>query len=100
MQGRSLDSVGPAIRRYLEDQQRSTAQQAVIAELRKAGPPVRLLIDAPRQQVNVSGDDPAQGPANAPVTIVEFSDFQCPFCLRVMPTLKRVKQTYGDKVRI
>jgi protein-disulfide isomerase len=100
MQGRSLDSGGPAIRRYLEDQQRTGAQQALIAELRKGGPPVRLLIDAPRQPVTVSGDDPSQGPANAPVTIVEFSDFQCPFCLRVMPTLKRVKQTYGDKVRI
>jgi protein-disulfide isomerase len=34
------------------------------------------------------------------VTIVEFSDFQCPFCLRVMPTLKRIQSTYGDKVRL
>ena len=100
MQGRGLAAVGPAIRRYLDDQQRTTAQQAITAELRKAGPPVRLLLDAPRQQVAIAADDPADGPASAPVTIVEFSDFQCPFCLRVMPTLKRVRQTYGDKVRI
>lgn len=100
MQGRALADVGPAIRRYLDDQQRTTAQQAMVAELRKAGPAVRVLIDAPRQQVAVAADDAAQGPANAPVTIVEYSDFQCPFCQRVVPTLKRVKETYGDRVRI
>jgi protein-disulfide isomerase len=100
MQGRGLAAVGPAIRRYLDDQQRTSAQQTLVAELRKAGPPVQLLFDAPRQQVTIAPDDPSQGPANAPVTIIEFSDFQCPFCLRVMPTLKRVRETYGDKVRI
>jgi protein-disulfide isomerase len=46
------------------------------------------------------GDSPAKGPADALVTIVEFSDFQCPFCGRVEPTLKEVAKTYGDKVRI
>ena len=40
------------------------------------------------------------GKADAPVTIIEFSDFQCPFCKRVEPTLKKVQETYGDKVRI
>jgi protein-disulfide isomerase len=34
------------------------------------------------------------------VTIVEFSDFQCPFCSRLLPTMEQVKQKYGDKVRI
>jgi protein-disulfide isomerase len=34
------------------------------------------------------------------VTLVEFSDFQCPFCQRVAPTLKQVKEKYGDKVRV
>jgi thiol-disulfide isomerase/thioredoxin len=43
---------------------------------------------------------PVPGPENAPVTIVEFSDFECPFCSRVIPTLKQVKENYGDKVRL
>jgi protein-disulfide isomerase len=46
------------------------------------------------------GESPALGPANALVTIVEFSDFQCPFCSRVEPTLKAVHDKYGDKVRL
>lgn len=100
MQGRALEQMSPAIRNYLEEQQRAAAFQALVAELRKAGPAVSVVIDAPRYQVNVAADDPVLGAANAPVTLVEFSDFQCPFCARVMPTLKKVKETYGDRVRI
>jgi serine/threonine protein kinase/protein-disulfide isomerase len=43
---------------------------------------------------------PARGPASAPVTVVVVSDFQCPFCARVGPTLARVQETYGDRVRL
>ena len=71
-----------------------------MAELRKAGPAIRLSLDPPRYDVNVVADDAAMGDAKAAVTLVEFSDFQCPFCARVMPTLKRVRETYGDRVRI
>ncbi|HEX9295310.1 MAG TPA: thioredoxin domain-containing protein, partial [Polyangiaceae bacterium] len=46
------------------------------------------------------GDAPVNGPDNALVTIVEFSDFQCPFCKRVGDTVKKIKETYGDKVRL
>jgi protein-disulfide isomerase len=46
------------------------------------------------------GDAPTKGPAKAPVTIVAFSEFQCPFCSRVTPTLKQVEDTYKGKVRI
>jgi protein-disulfide isomerase len=46
------------------------------------------------------GASPVLGPQNALVTIIEFSDFQCPFCSRVEPTLKAVHDKYGDKVRL
>jgi protein-disulfide isomerase len=50
-------------------------------------------------QIKTAGS-PSKGPSGAPVTIAEFSDFQCPFCSRVGPTLKRIEEVYGDKVRI
>jgi len=43
---------------------------------------------------------PSTGSAKAPITIVEFTDFQCPFCKRVQPTLKQVLQDYKGKVRL
>jgi protein-disulfide isomerase len=100
MQGRPLDAMAPAIRRYLTEQGEAVARQALLDELRAAGPAVRVLFEAPRQQVVLAASDPALGSASAPVTLVEFSDFQCPFCQRVAPTLKQVKERYGDKVRI
>jgi protein-disulfide isomerase len=59
---------------------------------------VTIHIEAPR--IDVAATGPAKGPADARVTIVEFSDFQCPFCQRVLPTLERVLETYPEDVRI
>jgi protein-disulfide isomerase len=46
------------------------------------------------------GSSPSMGPKNAPVTIVEYSDFQCPFCSRVVPTIKQLEEKYKGKVRV
>lgn len=46
------------------------------------------------------GGAPTKGPDNAPVTIAEFADFQCPFCARVTPTLQKIEQVYKGQVRI
>ena len=100
MQGRGAAEMAPVVRTYLEDQQRQSARDALVAELRKAGPAVSVLFDAPRQVVAVASDDAVLGAPTALVTIIEFSDFQCPFCERVEPTLKRIRETYGDKVRL
>ncbi len=54
----------------------------------------------PNERKDVAvGSAPVKGPADAPVTIVEFSDFQCPFCSRVEPTIKQIESAYGDKIR-
>ncbi|AKF84344.1 Protein-disulfide isomerase [Myxococcus fulvus] len=55
--------------------------------------------EAPRQQVEV-GKAPSRGPANAPVTLVAWSDFECPFCSRAVPTLKTLEKEYEGKLRV
>jgi protein-disulfide isomerase len=46
------------------------------------------------------GDSPARGPKNAPVTLVLFSDFQCPYCKRVEPTITQLEKEYAGKIRV
>ena len=60
--------------------------------------PVEVRLEPFRLDVG-TGDGPVRGSADAPVTIVEFSDFQCPYCVRARPALKRVRDVYGDDVR-
>ena len=100
MQGRSFEQMSAAIQQYLEEQQQTSARQDLVAELRKSAPPIRVEMNAPRASLALAGDDPSQGSATAPVTVVEYSDFQCPFCARVMPTLKQLRTKYGDKMRL
>src|SRR4051812_10245388 len=47
-----------------------------------------------RLKVPVTTAQPQKGPADAPVTIVAFSDFECPFCGRVLPTLEQLEKDY------
>jgi len=100
MQGRPFEVMRSAIRNFLQDQKEADARQAYIDELRAAGPAVAVLFDAPRQEIALSESDPAIGNPDAPITIVEFSDFQCPFCAAAMPTLKQLREDYGDRVRL
>lgn len=51
-------------------------------------------------EIAVPTDAPSKGPRNARIVIQEFSDFQCPFCSRVGPTIRQIEQEYGDRVRI
>jgi len=99
MQGRSLEAMAPAINRFLTDQRRAQAREAILDELRKKGPAIRVALEAPRLNVAIAASNPTLGRATAPVTLVEFSDYQCPYCQRVEPTLKRLREAYGDKIR-
>jgi len=99
MQGRTLEQIAPTITRYLTDQVRAQARTAAISDLRKAGPAIRVSLDVPRLTLAVSPSNPSVGSASAPITLIEFSDYQCPYCGRVEPTLKRLRAAYGDKIR-
>ncbi len=95
---RPKEQVASQIKAYL-GQQRQMETRAKLFEELQAKYKVDIKMEPMRADVAAIG--PAQGgPASAPVTIVEFSDFQCPFCARVLPTLEQVKAKYGDKVRI
>ncbi|HUL79389.1 MAG TPA: thioredoxin domain-containing protein [Vicinamibacteria bacterium] len=79
-------------------QQRQNERRAAFARDLKAKYEVKILLEPYRVPVEV-GNAPARGNPKAPVTIVEFSDFQCPFCARARPTVARVREAYGDRVR-
>ncbi|MEZ5419198.1 MAG: thioredoxin domain-containing protein [Vicinamibacterales bacterium] len=72
----------------------------LVGELKAGGPAVTVTLDPPRYDVQITDDDPVRGPKDAPITIVEFSEYQCPFCARVTPTLKALEQKYAGKVRV
>ena len=95
-----LNTVRNQIADYLHERERNRLDQELSARLRKNAK-IRWLLTEPVQPVqNISvDDDPSRGPANAPVTIVEFTDFQCPACAAMHPVIDEVLKTYGDKVR-
>ena len=93
-----LAEIGPQIRAYLERQAVEDARAAAYAELERRFA-VAYLLEPLRIEVAADGF-PARGPADAPVTIVEFSDFECPYCARLAPVLDEVKRQYGDTVRV
>jgi protein-disulfide isomerase len=94
---RPKDQVAGQIKQYLEQQNQQKARGDYFKTL-EAKYKVDYKLEPIRVEVAATG--PAKGPANAPVTIVEFSDFQCPFCGRLTPTIKQVEDKYGDKVRV
>lgn len=94
---RPKDQIAPQIKAYLGNERAMKIRGDFLAGLRSKYK-VKLLLEPYRLDVPAVG--PAKGPDTAPVTIVEFSDFECPFCSRVTPTLTQVHDTYGDKVRI
>jgi protein-disulfide isomerase len=92
------DQVAPQIEQYLRQQRESQAYQEFITGLEEEHE-VAYEIGPYRVEIATAGE-PARGPAEAPVTIVEFSDFECPFCSRVVPTLDQIQEHYGDRVRL
>jgi len=98
------------IRTYLENQRQQEAYGKYIETLRSQYAVKNMLTEqrdaeetakaASRRGLIETTDAPSTGAANAAVTLVEFSDFQCPFCARIIPAIDGVRKNYADKVRI
>lgn len=91
-----FETAASTIRQHLERRKAPQAAQQFIAELRKDAN-VEVLIEVPRIEIAATGA--SLGPEDAPVTIVEFSDYQCPFCRRAEPIIEQVLERYPEKVR-
>ena len=93
----TFESLKDRIGQALVSQQRQAQVQQVIGELQKQA---NLKLDLPQPRVQVAADGPTRGPKDARVTIVEFSDFECPYCGAAHDTVEQVMNTYAGKVRL
>lgn len=98
LQGRSLEELRPAIQQYLTDQRQEEALAALTEELAEARGLERRL-EPLRVDLEVAGH-PTLGEVDARVTLVEFSDFECPYCGGFFQTLEQIRGEYGDRIRI
>lgn len=98
LQGRPLEMLRPAIRQFLFEQQRDVILGEITDEL-AAGQSVELRLEPFRVQLDIEGF-PTIGAEQATVTLVEFSDFECPFCGGFVETIERVKREYEGRVKL
>ncbi|MDQ7008412.1 MAG: thioredoxin domain-containing protein [Acidobacteriota bacterium] len=96
--GKTLEQARPQIVQRLGLMKKQELFNEIISRLRKAAE-VAVFLDPPRVKVAEAGN-PAWGPKDAPVTIIEFSDFECPYCARAEKTIDQIKEKYAGKVRI
>lgn len=92
------EELADQIRNHLSNQKSRGLRGQLLRDLR-AKYEVETFFGPMRVEV-AEADAPGYGPDDAAVTLVEFSDFQCPYCNRLVPVIEQVKEEYGDRVRI
>lgn len=86
-----------AVASSIRNEKLASAREALLQRLR-AQTPVRVWLEPPRAAVS-PGRGVDRGPANAPLTIIEFSDFECPYSRAMAQLLDRLEQAYQGRVR-
>ncbi len=95
-----FEQVKPDIARFIKNQKGQGALAEYYEGLKKEMGVEILLPPYEPPKVAVDATGPSKGPADAPITIVEFSDYECPFCVRAEPTVRDVLAAYPGKIRI
>jgi len=96
--GKPFEEVKPQLQLQIKSAKIRSERSKFVDKL-MATANVEVYVKVPRVNVSV-GNAPTKGPANAPVKIVEFTDYQCPFCSKVQPALKQIMDTYKDQVLV
>ena len=94
----SLEEGMQQIRSFLDERSHQRALGEFVERLKESYG-VESLLEPYRVELEVAGH-PSLGLGEAPVQIVEFSDFECPFCRRALPALEQIKEHYGDQVQV
>jgi protein-disulfide isomerase len=92
-----FEKVAPAVKRQLLAQRQVQAMQEYTKGLRDE---LGFENDLESPRFEIAADGPARGPADAPITLVEFSDYECPFCKAAEPVVKQVLDRYPTQVKL
>jgi protein-disulfide isomerase len=96
--GRPREQALAAIESAMRKRNLDVRRAAFEAELRKSAS-VKVALEAPRQDLAVPPGAPVLGPKTARVTILEFADYQCPYCQRAEDSVEQLLKEYQGKVR-
>ena len=100
MGGASYEQMHDRLVQYLSGQPKQQKFRDLVARLREEAGVKMSLPSPPKPRRQVAAIGPSRGPSDAKVTIVEFSDFQCPFCGRAHDTVEEVMRAYPGKVKL
>lgn len=95
--GQSYEAAKPQILAYLKEQAVRTVYGTFIARLKSAS---KAKVNLPVYRVPVSVTGPSKGPADAKIVIVEYADYECPYCVQAGETLNAVMKKYPKDVRV
>lgn len=100
-QGASLEEVSPSLTEHLMVQRQEALMEELVERLVSRAD-VKLEIPVPSLPRDVLDlrDAPFTGPADAPVTIVEFADYECPYCAKASTVMKRLRELYPNDVKV
>jgi protein-disulfide isomerase len=97
--GKPFKEIAPLLVNAMQRHSDHDRRDELIAKLR-TDEQVKVRLEAPRINVAGTAGHPWTGGKDAAITIVEFSDFQCPYCRAAEPALKQIRSKYGDKVKL
>ena len=96
---KSYDEVKPMLEEMMRQGGQKEALAKYIEELKRTSQ-MKVLLEEPKVVVNVEAIGPSKGPEKAPVTIIEFSDFECPYCSRAAKTIEQLFNNNAGRIRL